>query len=1159
MIYLGKITAALLALLAIAPAVAQTLPAVAEKSTAVFRTNNLDRPLRYTPVGTDFVITNGAEFFNRPLYGGSSPFRVDGGDKPEFSLYLPGRGGNLRFGFKTVAGIKWLNDAAQVVTRYRAGSLLYEIRDPMLGDGVLKLTTLALTETEGMIVRAEYTEQTHVELVWAFGGVNGMKGRRDGDIGCEVQPVGVFFQLHAAQCAGNAVTVATNQFQVQGAPGSIGGVVSAPAKLTVGDATNWDNPAAMLVEKTAAPLYPVLVGRAEISRAAPFFLGLQRFANGKGSAETLPVYQEVAAADSAKKFASAKLVKLTPSDLPRRFAEAEEQRRALAERVVVQTPDPFLNAAAAALNVAADAVWDDRQEAYLHGGVAWRVRLLGWRVSYAGDELGWHERTTKHFAGFAKQQNTKPVATTIPPPEETAHLARNESALHSNGDLTQSHYDMNLVGVDAFFRHLRWTGDTNFAREMWPVIERHLAWEKRLFRREFGADKLPLYEAYCCIWASDDLAYNGGGAAHSSAYNWYHNCMAARVAKLLGKDAAPYEREAELIAQGMRQELWLRDCGWFGEWKDLLGLQLVHPNAALWTFYHTVDSEVPTPLEAWQMSRFVDTQIAHIPMQGKDVPPGNFTLPTTSWMPYTWSLNNVVMAESTHTALAYWQANRADQAFALFKGALLDSMYLGLCPGNVGMCTFFDANRRESQRDFGDGIGATARALVEGLFGVQPDLLAGEIKITPGFPAKWDDARMAHPDFSFNFHRDGLRETYFFESRFAAPVKLRWQISALRDSVAMITVNGRPARWRTLENTVGAPRIEIETAAEKKQAVVIEWNGEAIAAAADEIKVIQNSAVSWDLKAKILKLADPQGALSAATFSGNALQGRATGQPGHRTVFAGVEQGNLHWWQPINLEITVPQTNPASLDWHKPVAGTFDTVDLNPVFNDKVTQIFRNEYCSPRSPFCSLATPEQGIGSWCHPQEKFEVDDSGLRAAAAKSGGKIILPNGIALATPEAAEAKNIAFISQWDNYPHEISVALTGHSSHAFLLLAGSTSAMQSRFDNGEVVMAYTDGSTTRLPLRNPTTWWPIDQDYYIDDFAFARPEALPVRVNLQTGKIRVLEMDEFKGRGRVVPGGAATVLDLPLDAGKTLRELTLRALANETVIGLMSLTLVR
>src|SRR5208283_3693919 len=40
--------------------------------------NNVARPLRYWPVDGDFVITNGPEFFNRPLYCMNSAFRIDG-------------------------------------------------------------------------------------------------------------------------------------------------------------------------------------------------------------------------------------------------------------------------------------------------------------------------------------------------------------------------------------------------------------------------------------------------------------------------------------------------------------------------------------------------------------------------------------------------------------------------------------------------------------------------------------------------------------------------------------------------------------------------------------------------------------------------------------------------------------------------------------------------------------------------------------------------------------------------------------------------------------------------------------------------------------------------------------------------------------------------
>ncbi|WP_415910646.1 hypothetical protein [Oleiharenicola sp. Vm1] len=47
------------------------------------------RPLRYRPDGGDFVIVNGAERFNRPLYGGASAFRADAGDRPDFSSTCP--------------------------------------------------------------------------------------------------------------------------------------------------------------------------------------------------------------------------------------------------------------------------------------------------------------------------------------------------------------------------------------------------------------------------------------------------------------------------------------------------------------------------------------------------------------------------------------------------------------------------------------------------------------------------------------------------------------------------------------------------------------------------------------------------------------------------------------------------------------------------------------------------------------------------------------------------------------------------------------------------------------------------------------------------------------------------------------------------------------
>ena len=102
------------------------------------------------------------------------------------------------------------------------------------------------------------------------------------------------------------------------------------------------------------------------------------------------------------------------------------------------------------------------------------------------------------------------------------------------------HYDMNLNYIDGLLWHLSYDADRRKLEEFWPVLKSHLAWEKR----NFDPDGDHLYDAYCCIWASDALYYNGGAVTHSSAYNYRGNLLAARIAELLGHDSKPYRDEA---------------------------------------------------------------------------------------------------------------------------------------------------------------------------------------------------------------------------------------------------------------------------------------------------------------------------------------------------------------------------------------------------------------------------------------------------------------------------------------------------------------------------------------------------------------------------------------------------------------------------------------
>ncbi|RAK70628.1 DUF4450 domain-containing protein [Hymenobacter edaphi] len=1082
------------------------------------------RTLRYRPAGEDFVIRNGRRRFTRALYGTHTAFRVEAGDLPEFALYLPGMGGNLKFGLVAGGRSKWLIEADSIEARYRPGTMRYRIQDALLGpQGQLRLTVLPLADAEGVLVRAELERVAPgaVQLVWAFGGATGRKFSRDGDIGADPESS---FYLKPENCQGNAVELQRDAFTLtygqppKNAPAGtprprLLGVVPPATALRVADAAQQPTPAQLLAAPASAAA-PVLVGRRPVRAGETLYFAVQK------AVEPGPN-----GAPPALRYA----------DLPAAFAQAEAARQQLAGRVRVSTPDPFLNTLGGALSVAADAIWE--APSYMHGAVAWRMRLNGWRGPYAADPLGWHDRAQQHFRAYAQSQLTQPEIG--PVVMDTAlNLARSQEKLGTSvysegyisrnpgGDLRAHHYDMNLVFVDELLRHLRWTGDLNFAREMWPVLTRHLAWEKR----NFDPDNDGLYDAYAAIWASDALQYSGGAVTHSSAYNYLANNMAAELAALIGQNATPYQQEARKIRQALNTRLWLPEQGWYAEFQDALGRRDLHAAPGLWTVYHAIDSEVPDAQQAYQALRYADTDLPRIPVRAAGLADeGYYLLSTTNWQPYDWSLNNVVLAENLHAALAYWQAGRAQDGFRLWKSALLESMYLGSSPGNFQQISFYDAHRGELYRDFADPIGVAARSLVEGLFGLRPDALHDTLLVKPGLPAAWDSASLVVPDVTFRFRRQGQRETYQLAQRLPKRLALKLQVPALATEVAAVTVNGQPAAWRNLAAAVGRPVIEIRSAPAERYAVEIQWRG----------------------AAPTLRVAAADSAAAVAR------------QPGRRTVFVPQNQGALRWWTPLHV---APPAAPAAgkTATAAPVARRWETQDLTRYFNDQVTSIFQpNKYLAPRPQGPTLQLPTQGIGNWCYPLTQAVIDDSGLRQLAGAQN-EIRLPDGVPLRTPGAAGAPNVLFVSQWSNYPKQVTVPLKGRAAHARLLLAGSTNPMQSQLDNGEVLVEYTDGTTARLALRNPDSWWPIEQDYLDDGFAFRTGAPHPLRVHLKTGRmVPGSEFDQYtsiKGFStRAIDGGAATVLELPLDPNKKLKSLTVRALANDVVIGLMSVTLAR
>lgn len=777
--------------------------------------------------------------------------------------------------------------------------------------------------------------------------------------------------------------------------------------------------------------------------------------------------------------------KLCAGNFDREYEMAEIKRKALAESVCINTPDPYINTLGGVLAMAGNGTWDG--ETFRHGAVAWRIPLPGWRGAYMGDFLGWNDRAKTHFSAYAESQVTDvPCTINHPAQDSTMNLCRAArkwgTPMYSNGYICRNphrndqmhHYDMNLVYIDELLWHLSFDADTAYMRKMFPVIKKHLTWEKL----NHDPDDDGLYDAYCCIWASDGLYYNGGGVAHSSAYCYRGNSMAARIAEILGEDPKPYRNEAEKILKAMNSQLWMDDTGCWAEYKDLMGLQRRHDSAALWTVYTPIDSYACTPEQAYRATKYVDSNIPHIPIRIEGESSKFYTLSTTNWLPYVWSTNNVAHAEIMHTALAFFHAGRNNDAFKLMKGDLLDEMYLGASPGNIGQISHYDAARGETYRDFADNIGITAKAVVQGLFGISPDALWNRCFIRPGFPAEWDSASVKTPYIEYSFKRIGNKEIYDIKQNFIQPLQI---------IVRQNTGNGQYKETALTNN--------------RHQRVVLD-------------RVDSSDCTENETYCK-----------GNETYCNKNCTDK----------YVGTEFDNVN-------------------------SASCRMVKIDKFFNSNITDIFKNEYTSPASPYTTLRIPKNGFGEWCHPMQRAETNDSVFRSLVTDNVYTARLERNKFLPFRSTAKEKNIAYTSLWDNYPDSITVPLRGKAAHAYLMLAGTTNQMQSQIANGVVCITYADGSCERLELVNPDNWCPIEQDYYVDGLAFRVRGKRPYRVHLMSDKVsRNLgsELGITGVYGRTISGGAAQLLDMKLNPRKKLKSITLRTLSNDVVIGLMGITL--
>ncbi len=808
-----------------------------------------------------FAIHNGPAYFNRPLFGTHEPSMLLSGDRPAFAYWAPtgvGKIGTLYLGLVTAAGSKWLHEAGDISFLYQPGLTRHTIEDPMIPGASLEVTAVPLSVAEGFAVRLRWINRPSetVRLVWAFGGASGAGS------GYRSPPVP---ELHLSES-----DTISNVLHVWGDRFSL----TSPSMKTNEILGTCDLKGRLEIKKVR----DVLPGPAVADRALP-------------GPESVPVPSPTAVVVFAGEWpqtqpdvhllftmGGAQTLGGMAEQPAKTFDESVGFYRNLARRVVVKTPDSHLDLAVEAMVIANDGMW--RPPTFVHGAVSWMLPYLGWRIWYGPEAFGWHDRVRSSVLAFASRQIRRGDA---------------RGALPDMLESKSVFYNMDEVFLDHLYYHYLWTGDRALLASLFPVIQGILSWEKR----RLDPDDNALYESCLNTWISDSHWYSGGDCTQASSYMFRGYQLAAEAAEAAGKDPKPFREEAERIRSAMNGKLWLRSSGHYAEFIDRIGWKRIHAEPELPTIYHPIDFGVTDLFQAYQMLRFTETNLRN----ETEIPRGGRLVWSSNWAPnynksYTHSTYELAFAEELNLAIAYYRTGQFNKAYELLKGVYA-SMYQGALPGGLSCHAYVDGVQR-SNEEFADGISMFARTVVEGLFGILPEMQHGVVHLSPGFPAEWRTASIKTPDFTYSFHKTDSEISIDVST--VRPARIHYRVPLFGSRLKEVLLDGSAVQARVGPG-VGQSFVDLTGAEGNRSSLLVRF---APRKAAMHFRPVAVPGELWTVRVDgppLRELKDPQGVLENAKLSAELASGTIQGAVGWHTLFALVGDAQDSGWEPVNVEI----------------------------------------------------------------------------------------------------------------------------------------------------------------------------------------------------------------------------------------------------------------
>jgi hypothetical protein len=415
------------------------------------------------------------------------------------------------------------------------------------------------------------------------------------------------------------------------------------------------------------------------------------------------------------------------------------------------------------------------------------------------------------------------------------------------------------------------------------------------------------------------------------------------------------------------------------------------------------------------------------------------------------------------------------------------------------------------------------------------------VRFAPRFPAAWPHASIRTPDFSLGFERDGLRDCYTVTLVRKCAMELTLPVRA--SAVPGVLANGQPAIWKT-EAGFGQTILHLRMPPGHVAEVVV-IRGDDLPVHAP-VEVVSETGQRCRLAAGrgvFLRLADPQGALADSTIHGSTADVTLSDNAGHHLLIGEILSGSLprHLLFKLNIKDPAASALKAESAVEIPVDGNWRTLDLDGCFNADVRGIYQQEYLSPRPATCSLRIGTDGYSPWTFYHWRFKPTAIDLTYVPAQlNERRELIAHGVPFSW--GGRDANIAFTSLWDNWPEQVTVPVGERADAIWLLVCGSSNPMQCGIANGTFEFRYEDGSMESLDLIPPVNYWSLcrlgNRDYTHPRDGFCLPDVLPCTVLLGNNC-------------------RAMLLPFRLKPDSRLDSVTLRALSQEVVIGLMGMTL--